>query len=418
MDREWWRWIRRRMREAARESQWLLPALGALVGLSLALVVGTGGGAETRNWTITVDRSRDSLIAALTLVFTSLSIVLALASVSAQNVVSRFGSRTLRIYTRRSTSRWVLCIFGLAAVFILVEQFQLRRLDPDAPAPVAGLSISIALLVISATTLIWYVASVVRWFRVDQAVASIGDVVAETRRRVQRSRAGTVRSELPERPAVSTDLLAGRSGHLAEIDTDMILEVCGTMEVLVAITLPVGSAVVRGEPIGWLAPRDPRDRRPPEARIADRIDVSGTRELSVSLEYGLFALVDIAIIALSPAVNDPNSAVEVIEELGFLFPRIAEVPLGSFAVPDDTSWPRVVVNSRSFGQLVELATTQIVLYGLTDPNVVRALRRLAASFDLLELDADDRCYVEAFAAKLDDAPEEYSSFMSVERRHR
>ena len=126
------RWLERRFREASRDNQWLIPVIGATSGVILALLIGTGGGPEDDPWTVSVDRSRDTLSGALALVFTSLSIVLALASVAAQNVVGRFGSRVMRIYARRSPDRWVIGAFVLAAMFIIVEQFQLRRLDPDA----------------------------------------------------------------------------------------------------------------------------------------------------------------------------------------------------------------------------------------------------------------------------------------------
>ena len=99
-----------------------------------------------------------------------------------------------------------------------------------------------------------------------------------------------------------------------------------------------------------------------------------------------------------------SPAVVVIEEMTFLFPEIAKAPLGPYAVPDTESWPRVVVYARSFGELVELATTQIVLYGITDPNVLTALRRFATSLNLLDLNDDDQRYVDEFAAKLESAP--------------
>jgi uncharacterized membrane protein len=403
-DREWFRWLRRRFREAVHDNQWLLPALGGLTGLLLAMVIGTGGGVETHEWTVTVDRSRDTLLTILGLVFTALSIVLALASVSAQNVVGRFGSRVLRLYTRRSADRWVIGMFALAAAFILVEQFQLRTLDPSSPAPGAGLTVSVFLLVITGSTLIWYISAVIRWFRVDRTVTRIVESERQTLNGIARARVGSVSASIPERPDTVTDLLAPRSGHLAEVDTDMILRVCGSIDALVVITPALEMPVVEGQPIGWVTSRDPLSQLPPETYIADRIDISGTRELLHSVEYGLFALVDIAIMALSPAINDPNSAVVVIEEMSFLFPEIAKVPLGPYAVPDTESWPRVVVFARSFGELVELATTQIVLYGITDPNVVTALRRFATSLNLLELSDDDQRYVDEFAAKLEDPP--------------
>jgi uncharacterized membrane protein len=209
---------------------------------------------------------------------------------------------------------------------------------------------------------------------------------------------------MPERLDTTTQLLAPRSGQLAEVDTDMILRVCGSIDALVVITPALEMPVVEGQPIGWVTSRDPLSQLPPATHIADRLDISGTRELLHSVEYGLFALVDIAIMALSPAINDPNSAAVVIEEMSFLFPEIAKVPLGPYAVPDTESWPRVVVYARSFGELVELATTQIVLYGMTDPKVVAALQRFATTLELLDLNDDDRRYVDEFAAKLEAAP--------------
>lgn len=128
-DRPRLRWLRRRLREAVRDNVWLLPALGAVTGFALAMTIGTGGGPEEDPWTISVDRSRDTLFATLGLTFTALGIVLALASVAAQNVVGRFGSRVLRIYARRSADRWVIAAFSLTAMFILTEQFQLRIVD-------------------------------------------------------------------------------------------------------------------------------------------------------------------------------------------------------------------------------------------------------------------------------------------------
>ena len=89
--------------------------------------------------------------------------------------------------------------------------------------------------------------------------------------------------------------------------------------------------------------------------------------------------------------------------MSFLFQDLADVPLGPYAVPDAESWPRAVVRTRTFGELVDLATTQIVMYGLTDPMVVRSLRQFAAALQLLDLNDSDRAHVDAFAAKLEGA---------------
>ena len=392
----------RRLRDAGRDNQWLVPAIAAATGWLLSLAVGTDGDTSS-GWTITVDRSRDTLLTSLGLVFTGLSIILALASAGAQNVVSHYGSRTLRIYLRHSADRWVIGAFAMAAAFILTEQFQLRTLDPEGPAPVAGLTVSVVLLVVTGVMMIWYIGAVVRWFRVDRVIGSISKITREAASAVTRRRRRTVPTSMPMRADDATDLLAPRSGHLAEVDTDKILEECRGHHTMVVITLKLGQPTVENKPIGWVQGGDSTDALPP-GRISEMIDISGGRELRLSIDYGLWALVDVAIMALSPAVNDPNSAVEVIEELGFLLCDLVGTPLGPFANPDADTWPRVVINGRSFGELVQIATTQIVLYGISDPNVHTALTGLAANLDLLDLSEDDQRYVDAFAAKLDPSP--------------
>jgi len=394
------RWLVRRFREAARDNQWLIPLVGAVSGLILARLIGTGGGPEDDPWTVAVDRSRETLASALALVFTSLSIVLALASVAAQNVVSRFGSRVMRIYARRSPDRWVIGVFALAATFIVAEQFQLRRLDPEAPAPIAGLVVSVLLLIVSGSLVIAYIASVVRWFRVDRAVAGVVSVARDSLANVTRRREGEPVAALPERPDNAVDIPAPKMGHLAEIDTEVLLRHCRRIGAEAVITEPIGAPVVVGQSIGWIASRDPDSEIHPDRGVRDTVDVSGTREVGESIEYALFGLVDIAIMAMSPAVNDPNSALEVIEEMSFLFQDLADAPLGPYAVPDAESWPRAVIRTRTFGELVDLATTQIVQYGIGDPMVVRSLREFADALHRLDLNDADRAHVDAFAAKL------------------
>lgn len=396
------RWLRRRLREGIRDNTWLLPLAGGIAGIVLARLVSSSGIADDTRWTVTVDRGRDSFAGALVLVFTALSIVFALASVAAQNIVSRFGSRTLRVYLRHSVDKWVLGMFALTAFFILAEQVQLRKLEPDAPAPVAGLIVSLVLVVVTSAMLLWYVGSLVRWLRVGKALSALRKATLESARSIARTgRTGPTPVSIPERPAAASDLRASHSGHLAEIDAAELLELCRPLDAVAVITEPLGSAVLQNQPIGWIAGRESKFESLPERQIADAIDVSGSRELAQNLEYSIVAMVDIAIIALSPAVNDPNTAVEVIEEMSFLFHELDPPTLGPYADPDGDAWPRVVVRARTFGELVELATTQIVLYGASDPMVLRALRRFAHSLQLLDLDLGDRRHVDEFAAKLD-----------------
>ena len=102
--------------------------------------------------------------------------------------------------------------------------------------------------------------------------------------------------------------------------------------------------------------------------------------------------------ALSPAVNDPNTAVQVIEEMTFLFEGLAKHDLGSYEM--STGESTVTVRSRSFSYYLVLATEQIALYGKDDPFVMGALERMGASLAVLDLPPESAAAVEAFADRV------------------
>ena len=148
--------VRRRVVEAVSENQWLLPVAGVVAGVLLALVLGRAGGSPDPDlWAVTAGGARSGLISALSILFAGLSIVLALASVTVQNVVGRFSLRMLRIYLRNAWDKAVIAAFAMAATFILVEWYLLRALPPDALAPVSGVLMSALLLFFSGAMMIW-----------------------------------------------------------------------------------------------------------------------------------------------------------------------------------------------------------------------------------------------------------------------
>jgi uncharacterized membrane protein len=111
-------------------------------------------------------------------------------------------------------------------------------------------------------------------------------------------------------------------------------------------------------------------------------------------------MVDMAIKALSPGINDPNTAVRVIEEMTFRFPRLAQVRLGPVGRTDAEGVQRVAVRAPAFGDLAEMATAQIVLYSGGDPAVIRALGHFVRVLEGLDLSEGDREAVDTFAARV------------------
>jgi uncharacterized membrane protein len=105
---------------------------------------------------------------------------------------------------------------------------------------------------------------------------------------------------------------------------------------------------------------------------------------------GVRQLADIAVKALSPAINDPYTAIQALEHLGVLLANLARRPLGTQRLRDHAGTIRVVVPGRDLSYYLDLATGQIRRYGCAEPRVDRALLRVLATTGTFCHDRADR----------------------------
>ena len=390
--------------EAVSENQWLLPVVGAVLGVLLALGLGRAGGDPNPDiWSITVDEARNSVLSALSILFAGLSIVLALGSVTIQNVVGRFSLRLLRIYIRNPWDKAVIAVFALTSTFILTEWFLLSALPTEALAPVGGIITGMLLLFFSGAMIIWYISALTSWFRVDRTVRRMGRHTLRAARSVERHHrhdSPTANSSF-DQPPDAIAVPAPRSGYLTEVDTEGLFDLAVRYDVKLTIDRGIGRNVAVNESIGWIEGGERETGKlPPPDHLAEMIDITEVRELDRAVGYGIIVLVDIAIMALSPGINDPNTAVQVIEEMTCLLPQLAQVQLGPVARIDTDGVQRVLVRALTFGDCVKMATTQIVLYSGGDPAVIMALQHLVRVLQGLDLAQQDREVVNTFASQV------------------
>jgi uncharacterized membrane protein len=160
--------------------------------------------------------------------------------------------------------------------------------------------------------------------------------------------------------------------------------------VSICLRARVGEHVVAGSTLAWMwssAPDVPMPRPDDFAVIlGSAVRIGFERTLEQDPGFGLRQLIDTACKALSPAVNDPYTAIQAIDHLSVLFAALAARPLGDFVVmtgsPDATTSDgaiTVAVPARSFAEHLELGVGLIRRYGASEPTVIQALLRLLAT---------------------------------------
>jgi uncharacterized membrane protein len=100
------------------------------------------------------------------------------------------------------------------------------------------------------------------------------------------------------------------------------------------------------------------------------------RTLEQDAAFGIRQLVDMACKALSPAVNDPYTAVQAIEHVSVIFSALAVRPLGDDVVRDEAGTVVVLVPGRRFGDYLATMCGLIRRFGAQEPTVAVALLRL------------------------------------------
>ena len=132
--------------------------------------------------------------------------------------------------------------------------------------------------------------------------------------------------------------------------------------------VPAGGAVIRvygGEPLG----------AQDVERLRRMIVLGVERTIEQDPAFAVRIMVDIAIKALSPAVNDPTTAVQVLNHLGDLLHRIGAVDFRP-REPAEAGMGRVLIRARGWEQYLALGVTEIRDYGASSVQVARRLRAM------------------------------------------
>ena len=377
-----YRTARRRLGANARESQWALPALGAVVGILLGLLLFDVDETPSDGWTITVSQARATLTSLVALMFTILSLSLSLTTIALDNVASHFSLRMLTVAVHDYRTKIATSMFALAVSYIGIELFKLTRLAADDLTPRIPFAVAVMLIVLSGVALFWQLNYTIQSLRLDRSLARLERVIRRAADSDERSSRGWSPGSLPAMTDESAPVFAERSGYVTDLDLDGLVGVAAAGQVTLVIRRGVGEAVVPGEPLGWI---DAAGAAPPTStydEVRSAVQIEAGRDVAHDVGFGVRILVDIASLALSPAVNDPHTAVQVVNELTIVFADLAVRDLGPRSMPLDNDVV-VWVAAPTLGELLALATEQISRYGVAEPSVLKALVRLCETVERL-----------------------------------
>ena len=318
-----------------------------------------------------------SIMTVVSIVFAILLMTLTLASM-------QFSPRIIVSFSRDRVTQWTLGIF-LGTFLYCMAALPAARSLPHPFAPVATVLGAMVLALVCVGLLLFFIHHISQAISVNHIVDRIA---AETEAMIDEimpwpHRMNNLEDAEPLRPNPSeVAVLSDVSGYIRFVDTRRLVALAKHYHVTIRVLRRVGHFVPQGIPLMMVSKGK---RLPPEgaAELLAAFDFGATRTLQQDVEFGVLQIVDVALKAISPAVNDPTTAINCIDQLSRILIRFASREPPEDLLYDPPGIVRAGIAWIHFERLLDAAFEQIRMYSKTDVAVslrlLRALGDIAAS---------------------------------------
>ncbi len=360
-------------REALRTNLWLVPTVEVII--AVALYFGTHlldkavfhGALSLPSWMKfgSADASRQILTTLAAAVITVVGVVFSITIVTLTLASTQFGPRMLRNFIRDRGTQITLGTFVATFVYATLVLISIGPATPGRPVFVPHLSITIAvgLVTLSMGVLIYFIHHIAMSIQLPQVIASIAEdlsraIDSESRGGGTSEEAGPSVPELLRRMNDSGGTVpAPASGYLQFIQHETLIGLAAEKGAVIRLLYRPGHFVVRDPPLATVWPPG---AAPAVSRALRVAHITGSnRTLAQDLAFAVDQLVEIAIRALSPAVNDTFTALTCIDWLGESLCKITTQWHPLRVHRDTHGYVRVITAHVSYGGLVERAFEKI-----------------------------------------------------------
>ncbi len=355
--------------ERARTSLFFVPALfiaGAMVAAGAMLQIDvylSAAAVVLPSFLQTTPESARSLLSTVaSATITVAGVVFAITLVSIQLASSQFSPRVIPGFLRDSRQQRVIGLAVGTFTYCLVVLRAVRGSSEPGLLfiPHVSSAISLALAIVTIVALVAYLDRSARSMQVGHI---INYLTAQTTRRIREiypHKAG----ESPPVTMADSPLPGGQgyvvralaSGWVSHIDTDALLQLVPPSG-LMRLDVRNGSFVADGQTIAAVWP-SPEDTSAFTAATCNALVLGDSRILLKDVAFGIRQLVDIGLRALSPGINDPTTAYDVIVHLGIVMrellwrdlpPRVRILEGGRLVTANDLSHDDYI--NRAFDQI-------------------------------------------------------------------
>lgn len=325
----------------------------------------------------TGDDARNLLSVLVAAMMTMATLVFSLTIVSLSVAASQFGSRLVRSYVRDTKSKLTLGVFAMTIIYCLLA---LRVVSGEmAPQAVPHLTVTLGLVlsVICVMAMVVLLHMAAHAIVVDEVIRRVGADLEESLAAmplISGEAASTPAPALEAFPGSEYPLLAPTEGYVEAVRYEYMAKLAQEHDAFVSLEAMAGDFVAGGDRLGsFHVPVGSPQAGDLGPRLAACVLIGPERTPVQDLAFSIRHLVDVALRALSPGINDANTARVVIDRLRGALSRLfrRQLPAGRYA--DAQGVLRVVARRHTYVDHIAHALDPIRHSAAAQPVVVVSL---------------------------------------------
>jgi uncharacterized membrane protein len=277
----------------------------------------------------TVGELRGILLNIATTVLATAGVVFTLLTLPLSTVAAQYGSRLLRLYVGDRTTQFVLGMFVATFVYCVAGALSILPADVEPEAPQLTATVGLYLMLATFASLIVLVQHISTMLQAPNIAAAAGaelqDVIsAESSNAITSGDGGQSGVEtrpdslsIPDDPAEaeSCPIRARSIGYIQYIDPDIVLTLAREKNLIIRLLHKPGHYVWPDAVVALVWPADRIDEWL-EEKIFRAFHVGNGRTPTQDVEYAVKQLTEMAVRAMSPAINDPFTAMTCLDHIG------------------------------------------------------------------------------------------------------
>ena len=396
----------------ARSSFWFVPALmmfaATVAAFGLVQFDATIGLSLFEKYTIlnlSPSSARSILSAIVGAIVTSTGVVFSMTIVALSLASSNFGSRLIRTYRNRRSTHFTLGIFVGTSLFCILVLACIRETESYSFVPITAVGVGILLTIVCLTTLVFYIHDISNAIQAPNVIQSSARDLDRAIERLFPSQLGEANNESTGKldsqsielgePAMSID--SDRIGYVQGIENETIMDLAQEHEIVIRLKVQPGDFVYSTCLVAevfaeakTLSELDDDAHEDLRQNVRNCMNVGFNRTPKQDIRYAFNELVEIAVRALSPGINDPYTAITCIDRIQASLFQVKQREIPSpYRIDEESETLRVIAYPVTLDDCIEESLGMIAGYVEGNPKVKARLHQAFDALGCLGIGAPD-----------------------------